>query len=82
MKAARLKITVEGPIANFLGVNIKRNGQSNIHLTQPQLIDSILSECNLNEINVKEKVTQLQPASFCICTQMYLPTMVTSTTNM
>jgi len=56
MKAAGLKITVEGTIANFLGVNIRR-GQGNIHLMQPQLIDSILSELNFSGTNVKGKVT-------------------------
>jgi len=57
MKAAGLKIIVKGTIANFLGVNIKRDIQGNIHLMQPQLIDSILSELNLNGNNVKGKVT-------------------------
>jgi len=57
MKAAGLKITIEGTVADFLGVYIKRDGQGNIHLMQSQLIDSILSELNLNEANVKGKVT-------------------------
>jgi len=57
MKAAGLKITVEGIISDFLGVNIKRDAQGNIYQTQPQLIDSILSELNLNGTNVKGKLT-------------------------
>jgi len=32
MKAAGLKITMEQTIANFLGVNIQRDSQGNIHL--------------------------------------------------
>jgi len=58
MKVAGHEITIKGTIANFLGVNIKRDGQGNIHLTQPQLIDGILSELNpLNGTNIKGKVT-------------------------
>jgi len=57
MKAAGLKITVEGTIADFLGVNIKRDRHGHIHLTQPQLIDSILKELNLDGEKVKGKLT-------------------------
>jgi len=57
MKVVELKITIEGIIANFLGVNIKRDRQGNIHLTQPQLIDSIFKELNLDRDKVKGKLT-------------------------
>jgi len=57
MKAAGLKITIEGTIADFLGFNIKRDRWGNIHLMQPQLIDSILKELNLDGDKVKGKLT-------------------------
>jgi len=57
MKAAGLKLTVDGTIADFLGVNISKDSSGYIHLTQPQLIDSILKELNLQGANVKCKST-------------------------
>jgi len=57
MKAAGLKITVKGTIANFLGVNIKTDKHGHIHLMQPQLIDSILKELNLDGEKIKGKLT-------------------------
>ena len=53
LKAAGLQITVEGNIADFLGVNISKDSEGNIQLTQPQLIDSILKELNLDGDKVK-----------------------------
>ena len=41
-----MKITVEGQIDDFLGVNISRVNDE-FHLTQPKLIQSILEELNL-----------------------------------
>ena len=38
---SKLNMTVEGDLKDFLGVNIKREGDKFV-LTQPQLIDSIL----------------------------------------
>ena len=40
---AKLAITVEGDLADFLGVNIDRRDDGTIHLSQPHLIDQILS---------------------------------------
>ncbi len=38
-KKAKLAITVEGDLADFLGVNIDRRPDGTIHLSQPHLID-------------------------------------------
>jgi len=57
MKAAGLKITIEETILNFPRVHIKRDRWGNIHLMQPQLIDSILKELNLDGDKVKGKLT-------------------------
>jgi len=51
LEAAGQQITVEGNIAGFLGVNISKDSKSSIHLTQPQLIDSILNS-SLKELNL------------------------------
>ena len=48
IKGTGLEITDEGDIADFLGVNIQREGGS-FHLTQPKLIDSILEDLSLQE---------------------------------
>src|SRR5210317_790954 len=50
----RLNITVEGDIQDFLGVHIERKKDGTVHLTQPHLIDQILSDLNIQE-NTKEK---------------------------
>jgi len=49
MKAAKLDLTVEGDISDFLGVNIDRKPDGTIHLTQPHLIDSIMVCMRLQE---------------------------------
>ena len=51
---AKLAITVEGDLADFLGVNIDRRDDSTIHLSQPHLIDQrILEELRLKDNTVK-----------------------------
>ena len=57
MKQVGLEITVEGDISDFLGVNIQRNKDGTVHLTQPQLIDSILKELHLTGDKVAGKTT-------------------------
>jgi hypothetical protein len=54
---AKLSITVEGDLADFLGVNIDRRDNGTIHLTQSHLIDQILSDLRMNNDNVKPKST-------------------------
>ena len=57
MKQTDLELTVEGDISDFLGVNIDYRMDGTIHLTQPQLINSILKELNLDKPNTKIKRT-------------------------
>ena len=55
MRQAKLDITIEGTLEDFLGVNIDRKDDGTIHLTQPHLIDSILRDLNLDDEKVKTK---------------------------
>ena len=48
IKDAKLDITVEGKIEDFLGVNIQEKGDK-FHLTQPNLIKSIIKDLGLEE---------------------------------
>jgi hypothetical protein len=57
IKAQGLDITVEGDLADFLGVEIKRESDGTIHLTQPHLIESILKDVRLNHPSVSTKQT-------------------------
>jgi hypothetical protein len=54
---AKLSITVEGDLADFLGVSIDRRSDRTIHLSQPHLIDQILEDLRLNKSNVKDRST-------------------------
>ena len=47
MKEAGLELTVEGDMADFLGVKIERRPNGDINLTQPHLIDQILKDLRL-----------------------------------
>ena len=44
LKKAKLNITEEGDLEDFLGVRIERKEDGSVHLTQPQLIDQILKD--------------------------------------
>ena len=57
LKKAKLNITDEGDIQDFLGVNIDMKKDGTIHLTQPHLIDQIISDLGLTQENVKIKET-------------------------
>jgi Reverse transcriptase (RNA-dependent DNA polymerase) len=57
MKAAKLDLTVEGDICDFLGVRIARDPDGTVHLTQPHLIDRILKDLRLDKDNVATKQT-------------------------
>ena len=57
---AKLDITVEGDMADFLGVSIDRREDGTIHLTQPHLIDQILTDLRMQgDKNVKERSTPM-----------------------
>jgi hypothetical protein len=55
MRQAKLDITVEGDLQDFLGVNIERLPDGTIQLTQPHLIDQILKDLRLDGDRVTEK---------------------------
>jgi len=57
MQNAGLKLTADGKMDDFLGVNIDRKDDGTIHLTQPRLIDQILREMRLHSDNVSVKST-------------------------
>ena len=59
LQKAKLDITVEGDLQDFLGVNIDRRDDGSIHLTQPHLIDQILTDLRLNDDSVKVKTTPM-----------------------
>jgi Reverse transcriptase (RNA-dependent DNA polymerase) len=42
-------ISVEGTLNDYVGVNIERASDGTVHMTQPQLIQSILKELNFND---------------------------------
>ena len=47
---AKLAITVEGDLADFLGVSIDRRDDGTIHLSQPNLIQQILKDLRLRGV--------------------------------
>jgi hypothetical protein len=55
MKQADLDLTVEGDVADFLGVNITRLDDNSFNLTQPKLIDSILEDLGLGHDSTSTK---------------------------
>ena len=55
IQKAGLDITNKGDIQDFLGVNINRNKDGSIHLTQLHLIDQVLEDLGMTNENVKEK---------------------------
>ena len=54
-KKAKLAIAVEGELYDFLGVNIERQSDGSIHMSQPHLIDQILDDLQLNDENIKPR---------------------------
>jgi hypothetical protein len=52
-----LKITQEGTIEDFLGVNIESMGEGKFHLSQPKLIDQILKDLGLEQPNTTSRAT-------------------------
>jgi hypothetical protein len=57
MQGTGLKLTVEGDISDFLGVQIDRLGKSKFKLSQPHLIQDIITELRLDKGNVAVKQT-------------------------
>jgi hypothetical protein len=61
IKATGLDITVEGDISDFLGVKIQQQDNGDINLTQPQLIDQILSDLRLGSDSKSPTVVKTTP---------------------
>ncbi len=53
----KFEIEEEGDIGDYLGIQIKRNQDGSMLLTQPQLIQSILEDLGLTADNVKGRMT-------------------------
>jgi hypothetical protein len=49
---SKLSITVEGDLADFLGVSIERKEDGTIHMTQPHLIEQILGDLRMLDESV------------------------------
>ena len=47
IQAAKLDITIEGDIQDFLGINIERKEDGTVLLTQPHLIDQVIKDLKL-----------------------------------
>ena len=54
---AKLDITVEGDLADFLGVHIDRRKDRTIHLSQPHLIEQIIKDLRMDTKNIKTRST-------------------------
>lgn len=57
LKKAKLDITDEGDIRDFLGINIELRKDGSVKLSQPHLIDQILEDINMTQANTKVKKT-------------------------
>ena len=57
MTRVGLRVTVEGNLSDFLGVKIDKENDGTIHMTQPHLIDQILSDVRLNGEGTSTKET-------------------------
>jgi hypothetical protein len=55
LKKAKLNITEEGDLEDFIGVQIDRKKDGSVHLTQPALIDQILKDLRLDQESVTTK---------------------------
>jgi hypothetical protein len=57
IKDAKLDITVEGDIQDFLGVNITKQQDGTIQFTQPHLVDKVLRSMSMDSPDLKPKDT-------------------------
>ena len=56
IQKANLNITKEGSIQDFLGINIKTTTKGHIELTQPHLINQILSDMKMTDDAPRTKI--------------------------
>jgi len=57
IKGVGLNITDDGDVGDFLGVDIQKQADGTVHMTQPQLIASILSDLRMDGPTVATKET-------------------------
>ena len=57
MQSTGLKLTVEGKLDDFIGVNIEKRSDGTFHLSQHRLIEQILNDMRLSSTNVNAKQT-------------------------
>ena len=62
IKRAKLQITEEGDIQDFLGVNITQREDGSIELTQPHLIQQILEYLRLDKDDASTKMVPVAPS--------------------
>ena len=60
LKKENLGVNVEGPLENFLVVNINRITDGRIHLTQPHLIEQIVKDLVQENPKTPSKLTPAQ----------------------
>ena len=60
IKDAKLQITLEGDLADFLGVKIERKCPNEIIFTQPHLIDDVLMTSCSGMRKMEKKLPQLR----------------------
>jgi len=66
MEAVGLKLTVEGDISDFLGVQIDRVNDNTFNLSQPHLINDVIKELRLDGNNVAiKKATGASSKTLC-----------------
>ena len=58
IKRTGLNLTIEGDLADFLGIQMDRRDNT-IHMSQPHLIKQIMHDLRFNESNVKGKPTPM-----------------------
>ena len=57
LRDAKLDITDEGDVKDFLGVHINKQEDGTIHMAQPHLIDQILKDLRMDDEKTKPKET-------------------------
>ena len=58
---AKLQITIEGNLVNFLGVSIECKKDGTIHMTQPQLKEQILQDLRMTDESMMPRSTPASP---------------------
>ena len=65
VRGAKLNITVEGDLQDFLGVHITCEADGSVHFAQPHLIDKILKDLRLDNDKVTTRDVPARPLVLC-----------------